>query len=281
MTSSLHIVQNAAEVFLPVLYVLSVLLYGLAFFRDDTFANRWKARTLAVTFALHFVYIGLHSVEHGRCMVTTPFEMMSLVAFTILTTYLIIERTTRISETGFFFAGIAAAFELVSAVMVKVPSTTPMNPALANLGIGLHVSAAIFGFGSITISAVYGLLYLLLYRDLKSGKFGSFYQHLPSLESLERLSTAAVVVGFTFLTVAICIGGFWLPRVFENFSYMDPKLLATGLVWLIYAGVLVAKYIVRIDGRRVVTLSMSGFVLAVLSMTIVNAFLSSFHRFYR
>lgn len=280
MTSLFHIAQSVAEVFLPVMYVTTVLLYGLAFFRDDVFAKRWKSRLMIATVATHFVYIGMHSVENGRCMVTTPFEMMSLVAFTIICTYMIIELTTSIRGTGFFLVGIAALFELVSSVTVRLPVSGIPNPVLSNLGIGLHVSAAIFGYGGIAISAVYGLLYLKLYRELKKSTFGSFYRQLPSLESLERLSIASVAVGFSFLSIAIGIGVFWLPRIFENFTYADPKLLATGLVWLIYLGVLVARYVVRIDGRRVVTLSLSGFVLVLFSLTIVNAFFSGFHRFY-
>lgn len=275
-----HFLYGLAEVFLPVLYVSTVALYGQAFFLENAFARTWKSRFLVATAVVHTMYIGMHSVRFGSCMVTTPFEVMSLVAFTILATYTVIEFATNVKGTGFFLTALAALFELVSAVMIKLPWERSIHPVLSNLGIGLHVSAAIVGFGGIAISAVYGVLYLLMYRELKRGKYGTFYRHMPSLESLERLSTAATAVGFAFLSAAIGIGVFWLPRVFENFSYADPKLVATGLIWLIYLGVLVARYVARMDGRRVVTLSLGGFVIAVFSMTVVNALFSGFHRFF-
>ena len=269
-----------ADVLLPVFYALTTLAYGVAFFRDDELAKRWQSRLLLTTALLHFLAIGLHTARYGHCMVTTIYEMMSLVAFTVLATYTLIEFRTKVKGTGFFLVSLAALFEFVSAVTVQLPVSAPTNPVLSNLGIGLHVSAAVFGFGAIAISAVYGMLYLFLHRALKKGDFGSFFKHLPSLESLERLSAVAMALGFVFLTVAIFIGAVWLPRVFSQFSYVDPKLVATAAVWVLYACVLVAKYALRLDGKRVVTLSLAGFVLSLLSFTVVNAFFSTFHRFF-
>jgi ABC-type uncharacterized transport system permease subunit len=276
----LPVVLSITEVFLPVFYVATTALYGVSFIRGSALAGAWKSRFLLATVGLHVVAIGAHTATFGRCMVTTPFEVMSLVAFTLTATYAIVEFTTSVKGTGFFLTAFAACFELVSAVMTKLPSDHIVSAALRNPGIGLHVTFAVFGFGGIAIGAVYGVLYLLLYRELKRGRINAFYRNLPSLEALERLCTVAVAVGFSFLTVAIGIGAFWLPRVFSAFSYTDPKLIATGLIWTIYLCVLVAKYVVRLDGRRVIALSLGGFVIALFSMTIVNAVFSGFHRFF-
>ena len=200
-----------AEVFLPVLYVSTVIAYAQDFFREDAFARRWKTPLLLATAILHFFYIGLHAAEHGRCMVTTPFEVMSLIAFTLTGLYAVVELRTRVTGTGLFFVGLAAVFELISAVMMKLPALPRMNPVLANPGLGLHVTGAVLGFGGFAISAVYAALYLLMYRDLKKGIFGSFFRHLPSLEGMERMCMTAAMVGFLFMSVAMGIGIFWLP----------------------------------------------------------------------
>lgn len=268
-----------AEVILPVLYAVTTVAYGYAFLRADDVIERWKSRLLYGTVLLHFLYVGQHSAQFGRCMVTTPFEIMSLIAFTITATYAIIEYRTGIRGTGFFILVLATLLELVSSIVVKLPSSGEINPVLSELGIGLHISFAIFGYAGFGIAAVYSLLYLWLYRDLKRGSFGSVYSNLPSLESLESLAVVASVIGFVFLTVSMLIGVVWLPRAFENYSYLDPKLISTALTWLLYASVLVARFMLRIDGKRIVTLALGGFVFALLSMTVVNAFLSNFHRF--
>lgn len=273
-----HLLNSICEVLLPVAYFATVAAYGLAFFRDDPLAERVKSRILILTVAMHAFYIFSHTLEYHRCMVTTAFEIMSLVAFTIAGTYWFIETRTRVRQTGFFAIGVAFLFLLVSSVMMREPSEP--NKLLKEISVGLHISAATFGYGAIAISAVYGALYLILYRQLKRGRFGVSFKHLPSLESLEKLSTYATIVGFFFLTVTIPLGYFSLTRLLPEVSRFDPKLIATGLVWLIYATVLVAHFLARVEGRRIMVLSLSGFALALFSWTITNAFMSNFHRFF-
>ena len=147
------------------------------------------------------------------------------------------------------------------------------------MGVGIHVSFAIFGYAGFALGAMHGVMYLLMYRELKSGGFGSIYKNLPSLETLERMTVLSSLVGFLFLTVSIGIGVFSLPLVYDNFSYSDPKLIATGISWLLYAFMMLARYVMHVDGKSIVKIAIGGFAFAVLSMTVVNAFLSQFHRF--
>ena len=98
----IHFANSIAEVLLPVGYVVTTLAYGLAFIQEIDLVERWKSRLLLSTTIVHFLYIGMHTAEYGRCMVTTPFEIMSLIAFTILMTYAIIEYRTNIRGSGFF-----------------------------------------------------------------------------------------------------------------------------------------------------------------------------------
>ena len=273
-----HLINSTCEVVLPVVYFAAVASYGQAFFRDDQFAEKWKSKLLRTSVIIHALYIGIHTMEYRRCMVTTPFEIMSLVAFTIIGTYWFIEYKTAVRETGFFAIGIAFIFLVISSVMMRDGSEP--NALLKNLTVGIHISSATFGLGAITISAIYGMLYLLLYRNIKSGRFGMSYKHLPSLEALEKLSTYATIVGFFFLTIAMVLGYLTLPRAFQNFSYYDPKLIVTLLIWIVYGLALFAHFVIHIEGRRIMLLSLSGFVMAMFSWTITNAFLSGFHKFY-
>ncbi len=278
MVPFIHLLNSFCEVLLPVAYFATVAAYGLAFFRDDQAAERVKSRILVITVGMHALYIFSHTLEYHRCMVTTPFETMSLVAFTIAGTYWFIEHRTRVRQTGFFAIGIAFLFLVVSSVMMHEPSEP--NKLLKEISVGLHISAATFGYGAIAISAVYGALYLIMYRQIKRSRFGASYKHLPSLESLEKLSIYATIVGFFFLTVTMLLGYFSLTRLLPEVSRLDPKLIATGLVWLIYGAVLVAHFLVRVEGRRIMVLSLSGFTLALFSWTVTNAFMSNFHRFF-
>jgi HemX protein len=185
---------------------------------------------------------------------------------------------TKVKSTGYFVLVISFLFQLVSTLLIH--ELMIINPVLRNRLLGLHVTSALLGYSAFAISAVYGFLYIMLYHHIKSKRFGIIYDNLPNLENLERMATLAVLTGFVLLTVAIIVGVVWLPLAFQHFSYLDPKLVGTLVIWLMYGIGLLAKRSVGWQGRKIMVLSIVGFAVTILSLTIVNVFLSGFHNFY-
>jgi ABC-type uncharacterized transport system permease subunit len=166
----------------------------------------------------------------------------------------------------------------VSSVFIDYNYVVP--EVLRDRLLGLHVISALLGYSGITISAVYGLLFLILYKNLKLNKFGLIFNKLPSLETMEKLSFYSLVIGFVLLTIATIIGAIWLPAAFPNFSYSDPKLVSTFIVWLVYGGGILFKLIGKWYGKKVITFSLTGFVIAMISLVLTNIFKDTFHSFY-
>jgi ABC-type uncharacterized transport system permease subunit len=266
------------EILLPLLYFGTIWAYAKAFFKNINLAETIKTPFLIGTLIIHAVYIGLRTIEFNHPPITTIFEILSLIAFTIALTYAYIEFRTRNRSTGYFILILPFFFQLASSLFIKELSEVPA--ILRSNLLGFHVSSAMLGYAAITISAVYGFLYLMLYHDIKSSQFGVIYKRLPNLEVLERMSFTATVFGFVLLTIAIIVGLIWLPRAIENFSYTDPKLFGTLAIWLIYGVGLIAKKIAGWQGKRIMVLSVFGFAFALFSMTIINMFFSGFHKFY-
>lgn len=264
---------------LPLVYGGAFAAYALAFFRRDVRSQQLSRVLLIAALVVHTSLIYVQTMAYGHCLVYSPFEMLTLISFTVTLTYLVVELTSGERSTGMFFTGLALLLQTVSAMFSPTVGEGVANPVLLSDAVGLHISAALIGYTAFAISAVYGGLYLMLYRSLKANRFGTFFQRLPSLQLLERMSEKSAIVGVLFLTIAIVIAMVWLPRVLPAFSYGDPKLIGTAVVWLVYVAALVAKYVIRIDGRRVVMLTLVGFIGTIVSMTVVNLFLSGFHRF--
>jgi ABC-type transport system involved in cytochrome c biogenesis permease subunit len=103
---------------------------------------------------------------------------------------------------------------------------------------------------------------------------------LPSLHLLEQLTFTAITFGFVFLTITIIIGIVWLPRAIKDFSYFDPKLITTLIIWLLYALGFLSRKIGNFQNRTIMTLALGGFIITIISIAVVNMFLSSFHKFY-
>ncbi len=266
------------SILLPLLYFVTVWTYARAFFSGIKLANRLKTPLLMFTLFIHLLYLYARTLEYNHPPITTIFEIMSLLSFSIAVSYLYIELRTKVRETGYFILNMSFFFQLISSLFIR--DFIDVNPVLRSNLLGFHVTSALLGYAAIAISAVYGFLYLMLYHDIKASKFGVIYKKLPNLEVLENMSFRSTVLGFVLLTIAIVIGFVWLPKAFQNFSYFDPKLIGTLFVWALYGVGLLAKRLAGWQGRKIVILSMSGFAITVLSMTIINLFFSSFHNFY-
>lgn len=267
------------EAMLPIAYCMATATYALAFYRQGEGFEKWTRAGLVAAVVIHTVLIYARTVYHGHCLVYSPFELMTMISYTVTVTYLVVEIATGERSTGMFFLGFALLLQTVSAMFAPGVEVAGADPVLLQNVVGAHISAALVGYTAFSISAVYGVLYLMLYHQIRSSRFGTFYNRLPSLELLEKMSEKSAVVGLFFLTIAILIALVWLPGILPTFHYDDPKLIATGAIWLIYLTALLSKYIARIDGRRVIVLSLVGFVGTLLSMTVINILLSGFHRF--
>jgi len=82
------------------------------------------------------------------------------------------------------------------------------------------------------------------------------------------------------LTIAIVVGVIWLPTAFPDFSYADPKLIGTSIVWILYGLGIASKLFGNWRGRKVILFSIIGYVLAILSTMLSNFLARSFHSFY-
>ncbi|MEX0602255.1 MAG: cytochrome c biogenesis protein CcsA [Bacteroidota bacterium] len=226
---------------------------------------------------LHLVYLTARTIAFNHPPVTTVFEILTVVAFSVALAYLVIEMISRAKETGYFIINIAFFFQLLSSLFIRDLLEVP-EILRSNL-FGLHVSAALLGYAAITISAVYGFLYLMLYHQIKATNFGAIYQKLPNLEVLEKMSFSAFKMAFVLLGVAIIVGLVWLPRAFESFSYSDPKLVGTITIWLLYGLGIYAKTRGDWKGRKVMVIAVLGFCITIMSMMVINVFFSGFHNF--
>lgn len=266
------------NILLPILYLATLLVYGYDFFKEKKTLTNSKRIFLFVTLFLHIFYLLARTIEFDHPPITNKFEIFTILAFAISFSYFILELLTDIRGTGLFIILFSLIFQVISSLFIE--DLIEVQEILRNRLLGLHVISALLGYSGVTVSAVYGLLFLMLYKQIKFGNFGLIFNRMPSLETLEKLSFNALLIGFTLLTVAIVIGAIWLPSAFPDFSYTDPKLISTGIVWIIYGAGIITKLSAQWYGKKVIYFSLVGFAFMIASMSLTNIFSSSFHSFY-
>ncbi|OGU73266.1 MAG: cytochrome C biogenesis protein [Ignavibacteria bacterium RBG_16_34_14] len=280
MNSFIDFINNL----LPFLYIITFTVYSYDFMSERSFgkANRglanYKRLFLFSTLLIHLIYLLTRTIAFNHPPITNVFEIFTVMAFSVSFSYFILELVTDIRGTGPFIIIYSIIFQVISSIFIK--DLIEVKEVLRNNLLGSHVFTALLGLSGFTISAVYGFLYLTLYKDIKLNKFGLIFNRLPSLEVLEKLSYLSAVIGFILLTIAMTIGVIWLPKAFPDFSYSDPKLISSFLVWLLYGIGILSKSLGKWRGKKVVVLSIIGFVMAIMSTMISNFLAKSFHSFY-
>ncbi|VAX15793.1 hypothetical protein MNBD_IGNAVI01-1865 [hydrothermal vent metagenome] len=262
---------------LLLLYFITFISYLYDFFSDRKFLYNTKRIFLFVTLLFHAIYLVERTFFLGHLPIVTQYEIFSLLAFAIGFTYFLLELLSDIRGTGVFILIFTLLFQTKSTLFIQdvyVP-----NSVLNNYPLGTHVITAILGFSAISISSAYALMYLLLYKNIKTNKFNVIFKRLPNLEILEQMNFFAIIIGFILLTIAIIIGFAWLPSAFPDFSYWDPKIISTMIVWLIYSVGIILKLRGSITGKRFAKFSIYGFILSILFLLLTGTILSGFHNF--
>jgi ABC-type uncharacterized transport system permease subunit len=279
MNPSVYPFNHVLPVFrcaVPTLYIVTLVLYGLQFFGKARHWARFARPVFSVTLAMHALYLADFILAHRRIPLASAPEILTVVAFMTGVAYFWVETHTRDLSTGVFLLGFTTLVQFASSGRIVLDLQVPELLRMPSFGI--HTGAAILGYSAFAVSAIYGVLFLLLYHELKSTHFGLFYRRMPPLEVLGQMNIRAAVLGLGALTVAIVAGVVWASRLYPGFA-RDPMFLITLVVWVIYATTIFAYYRLGWRGKRAIYLSICGFVLMGLALVAVGAFHHSFHRF--
>jgi ABC-type uncharacterized transport system permease subunit len=164
---------------------------------------------------------------------------------------------------GVSVAGVAALL----AALVAAPASGPAREFTSKGWIGLHIACMLVAYAAFALGCLAGILFLFAETSLKRKRHLGLVESLPSLETLGDLQARALGVGFLLFTVGLVVG-YQVRRVETAFATdwrMDPKVIWTGLTWLAYLGVLVARQIPWFRGRRAAFLAVLGFLFVLFT----------------
>jgi ABC-type uncharacterized transport system permease subunit len=274
---SLTTFLSAANILLPVAYLLVAIAYGLVFFASHPVSVRAATPALRATVLLHLVYLAALTVHWRQFPAATVSQALSIVAFAAAAVYVFVEWHGRERSTGFWMVSLVFFFQLLASLLTrpKPPDRAIFHDPL----FAVHVSLALLGYAAFVLAAAYAFLFLQLYRDLKAGRFSTFYGKLPPLEALERMMLGALSVGFVTLTGAVVTGAVWAERLYHDAWLRDPKILVTLATWALYAAALLLRRLRRWQGRQTALASLAGLCAILFSLVAVNFFFTDFHGF--
>jgi ABC-type uncharacterized transport system permease subunit len=268
---------DAANILLPLAYLLVTVGYGFLFFAAHPVATRAATPALRGTVLLHLGWLIALGVHYEQFPAATVSQALSIVAFAVAAVYTFVEWHGRARSTGFWMVSLVFFFQLLSSVLAR--PNPPSREIFHDPFFAAHVSLALLGYAAFVVAAGYAFLFLQLYRDLKAGRFSTFYGKLPPLEVLEKMMLGALSAGFVTLTGAVITGAFWAERLYHDEWLRDPKILITLATWVLYAAALLLRRLRRWQGRQTALASLAGLCAILFSLVAVNFFFTDFHGF--
>ncbi len=262
---------------LPILYMVLLYLYGQNFYNSAHSAGRYLRNATLITIIVHFGEVALRGLYFGRFPMATISEFMSVLALSIAVVYLYVEHRLRLKTTGVFVLAWVFILQFFSSAFIVFDGEVPA--ILKSPMFFFHTSSAIISYSAFFISAIYGIMFVMLFNQIKSARFGIIYNRMPSLEELNEMIFRSALPGFIFLTISLVLGILWRKEVDPTAPHFDGKVISIYAVWFIYGAVIVGKNIGRWSGKWLAYTSIAGFVVILISFVIVNLFVTSFHRF--
>ncbi|MBI5155227.1 cytochrome c biogenesis protein CcsA [Candidatus Poribacteria bacterium] len=264
-------------------YLVSVIGYGLGtgahllhLMREDEQPRAWGMAGRNAGLLAHLVFLTVLGVRYGELPLVGIPNVMSFLALMLVAVFAIQEMRHRVAGIGVFVLGMGTLLQLLS--WPSIGAIAIQKDFLKSPLFGFHVFLAIAGYAGFTLSAVYGVLYLTMYRALKSMRFGVFFKNLPPLESMSRMNLDAALIGLIAMTVSIVVGVL-LSIQFEINMRGDAKFIQTLVGWALYSAMIGGHYALRWQGRVFVYMSLLIFAVFIGGMVVVMTVFKTAHQF--
>ncbi|GAA3164504.1 c-type cytochrome biogenesis protein CcsB [Blastococcus jejuensis] len=212
------------------------------------------------------------------------YEFGTAVVLVAVVTFLVaVDRVPGSRRLGAFVVGPAALSLVLVGLLLYAPAG-PLVAALRSAWLGVHVTAAVLGFGTFMVSGIANALYLLRLRsdarpaDTASGE-GTWLSRLPSAETFDRVGHRTAVFGFPIWTFAVIAGAIWAESAWGRFWGWDPKETWAFIAWVIYAAYLHARSTAGWRGRRAAWINLVGLTAMIFNLLYVNYVATGLHSY--
>jgi cytochrome c-type biogenesis protein CcsB len=158
-------------------------------------------------------------------------------------------------------------------------------PALQSYWLSIHVTAMTVATGVFFVSAVLGVVYLVVERYNRRVAAGraapgnGVVRRLPTLEQLDRLAYRTVVFGFPIWTFGVIAGAIWADQAWGRYWAWDPVETWAFITWVIYAAFLHARATAGWRGRRAHYVQLLGFASLAFNILVVQVFITGLHSY--
>ena len=251
------------------------LLYALvALNRTSELLSKLALHAAYLGMVLHFVSLTEAVVQAGQLTLASVHNSESLLAFLIMVVFMLVYLIYKTTSPGIVVFPIVFLLTFVAATGQQ---PLVLTPVAVKGWLAAHILMIFTGYAALFLSFGASLLYLLQERALKAKSTAGMFARLPALQVIDDIGYRSLMLGFPFMTLGLVLGSVVAESTYGRVDFLDPKILLSVLMWVVYLIMVYMRLSAGWRGRRAALLASVAFVAAVVAWA-ANYF-SGMHRF--
>lgn len=273
------------EILMPRLYEVMVLFYATStvLYFIDFFYKKAKIRRIAFWFISYVwifqtAFLILHVIETKGFPILSLSDGIYFYAWLLVTLSIVLHCIVRVDLPVFFMNVLGFVFITIH-LLVPEKIQNPLIESLESEMLFIHIFFAILSYAAFTLSFVFSIVYLILYRSLKEKKKHILWSRMPSLIQMTNGMKSSLLTGIPILFISLVLG---LERgylTFEDFTLFDWKIIGSFFIAIIYVAILLLYQRGKLTSINFAWAQIYSYLIIVLNF-FVGSKLSSFHIWY-
>ncbi len=281
---NLEILYNRVNIFrnLSFLYLLAGMVLMIFYFRALLTTGSMSPKVVKYAGWIFFIGFALHTLGlitrgyiAGHMPWSDGYESMIYIAWAGMLAGLIFARRNPM---------VMGAAALLSGLTLFVAQMSWLNPEITNLvpvlksyWLALHVAVITASYGFLGVSAIIGLLNMLLASLVKPT---SKERVQRNIRHMTWINEASMILGLYLLTIGTFLGAIWANESWGRYWGWDPKETWSLVTILVYAFITHMRLMPGYRGWFAVNLaSVAGLLCVLMTYLGVNYYLSGLHSY--
>lgn len=262
-----------------VIYAISLVFYFVDYFLKRPHLRRMAFWLVSIVWALQSLYLILYIVETQRFPILSLYEGILFYSWLLVSLSIILHCIVRVDLPVLVIYSLGFVFVTIHTFMPKRTGSFVHENLISEM-LFIHIFAAMVAYAIFTLSFVFSVLYLMMYKMLKEKRTTPvFWQRFPPLEQMMNWMNVSIYIGVPILLISLLLGLEWAILRIASVPLFDPKIIASFLIVLMYSGIIYANRKGKLRSTKYAWVLIGAYGIVVINFFLVSS-LSTFHLWY-
>jgi len=260
------------------IYALSLLFYFSDFMDANRRAKRIGAGLLIFVWSLQTVFLISRIVNHYEMTAVSAisnFEYWLGFSWLLVTISLVISRFFKIEFIVFLVNVVGFAVLALNLYSNPGDETGFTLSATTEELLFVHISLVLCAYAALTVGTIFAGMYMFLHNQLKGKRWSKAVKRFPSLDTIERFSDRAIIIGVPLLAMSLSVAITMLLVEGKAMLLLDWKVLTSFAALIMYIVYVIQRALLNRPGMQLARLHIASFIVLILNF--LSNYFSTFH----